>query len=518
MTKRLFSSIAVLMILFVAACAAPAQQESQPVGSSAAETGGAVVFSDPILEQMVREAMGKPQGDITATEAAAVKRLHLSLEWQRYLSDAAPIQNISGLECFINLESLDLSYHAITDITPLAEMTKLTALSLEGNPIADLTPLAGLTNLKALLLSNCAAQDYGPLAALVNLELLKLDQSTIADVSPLASLAKLKRLYLAGSPIDDYTPLENVYKNLEEKDFIFNTASSLTELGFIKNDGGTQALYFGQDVSLRIHHSEWGAAPIDWETNCIWLSCQMEGGYTLDVGFYAEIDAYVFQMIQNGEMLMNYVYDTANDSLSIGPEDRERSETVLHAALGENYAEDPLLAPIQIFKDAIKNTFGISAAVLYALPFDPPTLVNQGFVFFTDEEGNASYTYQVHEPHDMHISIYRQPWGYSHDDRSIEFYDDDINGYQLLILYFADEERYSINLLRGEAACSFDRYVSGEKCGESPDWDTVSRMFNEAFLAEGEGFYDKPLDYFEQVVRESFHMSIDELYALPVGE
>lgn len=235
-----------------------------------------------------------------------------------------PIKDIGGLESFTNLESLDLSFHAITDITPLAGLKKLTSLSLGGNPVANIAPLAGLTNLKGLTLSNCPVQDYSPLAKLVNLEFLMLDNSVITDVSPLASLTSLNHLYLADCPVNDYSPLADIYPNLEKKDFTM--AFTLTELGFIMDDGSNQANYGGEDVSVSINRSEWGVPPMEWDANCIRMSLQLEGGYTLTVGYYTDIDAYVFGMFKDGETLMNYVYDLAKGDFSFGIGDRGSTE------------------------------------------------------------------------------------------------------------------------------------------------------------------------------------------------
>lgn len=514
MKKTLLWMLAFMLVCMALGCGSPSQAtqvsvEEQPVAASEA-----VVFADPTLEQMVRATLGQPDGEITAAQAAAVTRLSLGIEWQRYLSGDAQIQDISGLEYFTNLEMLDLSYHAIADISPLAGMHQLTALSLEGNPVADLAPLSELESLKALLLSGCAAVDYSPLSNLINLEILHLDQSTIADLSPLASLTKLKRLYLAGSPAEDYSPIEAVYPNLEERDFTI--ASALTELGFSWNGERNFAYYSGEDVSVRINHAKWGPPQVEWESNCIWLTKKAANDYTLDVGFYGSIDAYVFWLTKNGELLMNYVYDAGNEDLSLAPEDRERIEALLREALGETGDEDMLLAPIGVFEEAIQAIFQITPDVLYALPFAPPTLTNLGFIFMTDEQGNASYAYHEHEPHDMHISIYKQPWGQSRDGRSIEFYDDDFNGYSLLIFYFADEQRYSISLFSADESCGIDRYATGETGAEFPDLDTVQRMFFNAFETQGDAMYEKPLEYLEQWVQERFNMSVEELYALPL--
>lgn len=51
--------------------------------------------------------------------------------------------------------------------------------------------------------------------------------------------------------------------------------------------------------------------------------------------------------------------------------------------------------------------------------------------------------------------------------------------------------------------------------GHYPDVDTVTQMFNDAFRTQGKDFYDKPIAHFEQLVRELFGMSVEELYALP---
>ncbi len=513
MKKPLYFVLAMWLALSIAACGAPAA--TTPPLSSLTATPAVVTFADPALEAMVRGAMGKPEGDITVAEAEAVTRLNLRIEWQRYISQETPIKDIGGLEYFKNLESLDLSFHAITDITPLTGLKKLTSLLLCDNPVADIEPLADLTNLKVLTLSGCAAQDYNPLAKLVNLNVLMLDHAMITDVSPLASLTSLKHLYLAGCPVD-YSPLADIYPNLEKKDFIM--AVTLAELGFIMDGGNKQANYGGKAVSVNINRPEWGAPPMEWDANCVRMSLDLESGYTIKVGYYAEINAYVLGMGKDGAALMNYVYDVAKGNFSFGMGDRESSEQAMRAALGETDAEDVLLAPIPIFNDTIKSTFGMTADALYALPYAPPTLNNLGFFL---DEANAVCVYEQHEPHDMHISIHRPEWGESPDSSNadganIEFYDHDVNGYNLLILYFADPGRYHIALFKGEEQCAFDSSATGEYGWEYPSQDTVKRMFNGAFGTQGEDFYEKPIAYFEQLLQERFGMSIAALYALPI--
>lgn len=514
MKKNLYCSLVVIAMLIMLGCGEIPTAGATTTPASTPATQEIVSFSDPVLERMVKESMGKQDGDITLDEAAAVARLNLSNEWQRNLSNTESIQTIDGLEHFTHLEMLDLSYHNISDLTPLSNLKGLTVLSLNGNPSVDLSPLSGLSSLKLLAFSNCKATDYSALSALASLEYLSLDHSAITDVTPLKSLSALKHLYLADCSIDDYTPLTDISAALVDADFTI--VSTLADLGFVKSDDSSQALYHNQDVSVRIHHSAWGAPPVEWETNCVWMSLQLKSGYTLDIGFYAEINAYVFQAVKDGEMRMNYVYDVRNDSLLLSQDDRDRFESVLREALEHTDTEDLLLAPITVFDDTISDIFHMTAEALYALPFEPPTLRNLGFEFFTDEEGNASYSYQEHEPHDMHISIFKSPWGQSRDGRSIEFYDDDINGFQLLVLYFADTQTYHMSLRKGDVAGNIDNYKAGEEGVITPDEETVRQVLSEAFGMEGTALYDKPVEYFEQVIQERFNISVEALYDLPL--
>lgn len=302
--KRIVSMLLTIMLLIsLAACSEPASEQEgsttqtttptvtpttalTTAPSAAPEPQETVVFADPVLEAMVRGSMSKPESTITVADAEAVTRLDVSFEWQRYVSEAKPIKDISGLEHFRNLESLDLSLHAITDITPLESLTKLTQLALDGNPIADITPLAGLTELKLLTLAGCAAQDYSPLAKLNGLELLVLDNSTITDVAPLASLTSLKRLYLEGCALD-YSPLEDIYPNLEDKDFVIAPKpSTLAELGFYMEDYRSQAIYDGEEVSVRINHIEWGDPGSEmWAKNCVRAVFGTDE-YKVDIDYY----------------------------------------------------------------------------------------------------------------------------------------------------------------------------------------------------------------------------------------
>ena len=156
MKKPHCKPLAILFTIILASCSTPAVTTTPtiPIAAVTAATvtppisvtalPAVVTFTDPVLEAMIRGAIGQPEGGITLAQAQAVTRLDLNDDLQGYLSQEPLIENISGLEAFTNLESLDLSSHAVTEISPLQGLTKLVSLSLAGNPVADVSRSRGL--------------------------------------------------------------------------------------------------------------------------------------------------------------------------------------------------------------------------------------------------------------------------------------------------------------------------------------------------------------------------------------
>jgi len=547
MKKGLCMLLAAILVISLFACSAPASPETSataPLISDASDVTNApdiVVFSDSVLDAMVREAINKPEGDITFEDAEAVTELKLGIQWQQHIPEETQIKDISGLEHFRNLTNLDLSFHAITDISPLAGLTKLTTLSLGGNPITDLAPLSGLTDLTWLPLFNCQADDYSPLSNLVNLNGIMLDHSTISDISvlsgltmlqtvsltntqvsdisPLSALTGLKSLKIEACPITDYSPLVNIYPNLEEKDF--TAVFALDELGFTLIDHDTTAGYKTEVLIVTVNHSDWGIPTMDLEANSVRMSKQMEDDNTLSVGYYPEIQSYVFQIrSESEELLANYVYDQAANEFTFGLGDRESSETLVKTMLGNTGSGDVLLAPIPIFTDTIKSTFGISADELYALPFEKeafqsPTLLTLGFI---PDKANAVCVYEQHEGKYTSIEIHNPESGEKEFD--LRFFTP-VNDYGLVVTYYKDEQRFYVAADKGETYAKFNYYESNgtwideNASGNMTVEEYFSAMYNDPNV---EDIYIYSVTIAQQYIADTFGMSIDELCALPLGE
>jgi len=261
MEKTLFVLLALLLALGLAACGAPVStetpspevSESTSVKTPEPTPESAIVFTDAALEAKVREAMGKPEGDITVAEAEAVVKLDLSNEsFDDMNSQNGGIRDISDLKYFTGLKELNLSFNDISDFSPLAELKSIEVLGFNGIRPKDLSVLKGLTNMTCLIFdwtwnegsrqdgnvslnfmsdmkdleifSACGGgiKDITALGGLTKIWSLYLDDNAITDISALANLTNLKELKLSKNPITDFSPLKDIYPKLEFSDFEMN--------------------------------------------------------------------------------------------------------------------------------------------------------------------------------------------------------------------------------------------------------------------------------------------------------
>lgn len=74
------------------------------------------------------------------------------------------IESLSGIEVFINLETLNISNNMITSISELKELKKLKILDIQNNLVSDLSSLRELEELKILLIRNNQIDDISVLS------------------------------------------------------------------------------------------------------------------------------------------------------------------------------------------------------------------------------------------------------------------------------------------------------------------------------------------------------------------
>ncbi|HLN64290.1 MAG TPA: leucine-rich repeat domain-containing protein, partial [Symbiobacteriaceae bacterium] len=182
-------------------CLALLMGAANPGRPARALAAGVITFADPHLEAAVREAVGKPDGELTPDDVAGVRYLSASYR---------DVYSLSGIEQLTNLEILDLAGNRVSDLRPLQSLASLVSLYLSGNPVASLAPLSGLTRLENLSLHGTQVTDVRPLAGLKDLGSLNLSSTRVRDLAPLAGLTNLNTLGLYNTPITSLLPLQQM--------------------------------------------------------------------------------------------------------------------------------------------------------------------------------------------------------------------------------------------------------------------------------------------------------------------
>ncbi len=142
---------------------------------------GVIDFPDTNLEDIIRNEINKPTGDIYSEDVSGLTAL---ITESFSISDS--ISDITGIQCLTNLGYLILDENQIADISPLSDLTNLTALGLALNQISDISPLSDLVNLTSLNLYYNNITNISPLSGLTNLTALNLRNNQITDISALA--------------------------------------------------------------------------------------------------------------------------------------------------------------------------------------------------------------------------------------------------------------------------------------------------------------------------------------------
>jgi Leucine-rich repeat (LRR) protein len=192
---------------------------------SGVQADSVVAFPDPNLEAVIREAIGKPTGDIYQSDLVGLAYLD---------GQGRSITDLTGLEYCTDLVELYLINNQISDLSPLSGLTSLTYLYLSNNQISDLSPLSGLTSLILLYLSSNQISDLSPLSGLTSLTYLHLDANQISDLSPLSGLTGLTHLYLFENQISDLSPLSGL-TSLKHLYLFENQISDLSPLSGLTN-------------------------------------------------------------------------------------------------------------------------------------------------------------------------------------------------------------------------------------------------------------------------------------------
>ena len=151
--------------------------------------------------------------DLTGLEHAHnLKRLDLGGEYIEggEWANSNAVSDFSPLVGLRQLIYLGFSRTGISNVSALADLTQLTELHLSDNNISNISPLTGLTQLNSLGLSGNEILDVSPLSGLTQLTDLRLEWNVISDISALSGLTQLNFLGLSGNKILDVSLLSGL--------------------------------------------------------------------------------------------------------------------------------------------------------------------------------------------------------------------------------------------------------------------------------------------------------------------
>ena len=146
------------------------------------------------------------------------------------------IVEFTGLEHAVNLAQLEvLGVHPLlSDVRPLANLTKLTNLFFANNAVSDISVLENLTNLTRFGISGTQVSDFSVLANLTNLTELHLGSSTVSDISVLENLTNLTKLELFNLRASDISVLADL-TNLTELRILNSAVSDVSGIRTLIN-------------------------------------------------------------------------------------------------------------------------------------------------------------------------------------------------------------------------------------------------------------------------------------------
>ncbi|MCR1783951.1 leucine-rich repeat domain-containing protein [Nocardioides carbamazepini] len=168
--------------------------------SAHAAPGDIVAIPDANLKAAINARLGHPADqDVTEADALSVTAIDAS--------SIGPLGDLTGLEAFTNLTSLATRAlmvtdpNTVTDLSPLAGLSRLATLTLPFSRISDLSALVGLNSLRSVNLNNNQISDLTPLTGLTGLTTLSVGTNQIGDLTPLAGMSDLAVLTITGNQV-----------------------------------------------------------------------------------------------------------------------------------------------------------------------------------------------------------------------------------------------------------------------------------------------------------------------------
>lgn len=226
------------------------------LGLTACLDNQTVSIEDEGLKEAVFQALNLKGDTLTRVDAKKLTSLNASNKG---------ITSLTGIDAFVNLKELILEDNFVSDVSPLATLTKLEVLSLRNNEIVSLEGINfhTITHLPLRVLSlrhnvyrpdpnnrniQIRLTNISLLGSFTSLEELELRDNTISSIASLTSLEHLTMLDISQNPITSLEPLSSLSKlthlNLREAQVSsIEPLLGLTELVYLNLHSNNQLLF-----------------------------------------------------------------------------------------------------------------------------------------------------------------------------------------------------------------------------------------------------------------------------------
>ncbi|WP_188002527.1 InlB B-repeat-containing protein [Listeria monocytogenes] len=141
------------------------------------------IFPDVVLAEYIRNQLGKSSVNEMITLADLDVINYVGIPDNKGIKDLSGMENLRNLEIIIIQRS-----NGVSDLSPIANLSKLWMLRIDGNQISDISALRNLSKLRDINLSSNLISDISALGNLQIVDELYLNNNQISDLSPISNL------------------------------------------------------------------------------------------------------------------------------------------------------------------------------------------------------------------------------------------------------------------------------------------------------------------------------------------
>lgn len=155
----------------------------------------AVSFADDSLEAVIRDLVEKPTGQLMRSDIAGLTVL---------VGNARGITSLEGIDQVWNLEVGYLPWNRITDLAPLAPLSKFRFLDISSNGLSNISPVASMDHVQILILDDNPLEDISSIADMGGLHFLSMWQCGLTDLAPIVAntnIADADTVRVHGNPL-----------------------------------------------------------------------------------------------------------------------------------------------------------------------------------------------------------------------------------------------------------------------------------------------------------------------------